>query len=397
MKKKAVRRRIAARCTLFSIVFFILLSAQVRAMAAELAGNRRWSRGQARDVSNHRARYDVGRGSRQEAPESRCRADERIFAFHFKATSIFGLGPSHTGWRYTLNIQPVIPISLTKDWNLISRTILPVISQHNAVGAPHRDRRRESEALESLERGHLMKTKTIICFALASLFGFPELAQSSSYEELANLPFEENRPTKETAQTLRDELLFQRAIKTKSMKSLTRRKFLITSAAVGTTLLPQRTIVRRTGREADLHHTAHQRSALGFIGMARPRTTRRSRSTTTRPGAATRAWPALIARRRAVRESEGPVLVLDAGDYSMGTAFGAAIRETGGELQLMSRMGYDATTFGNHDFDLGPDGWPSPSPWPPRPAAFRRWSPRIPPSREPIRRWPVSNAWPRTA
>ena len=50
------------------------------------------------------------------------------------------------------------------------------------------------------------------------------------------------------------------------------------------------------------------------------------------------------------------MLVLDAGDYSMGTAFGAATRETGGELQLMSRMGYDATTFGNHDFDLGPDG-----------------------------------------
>jgi hypothetical protein len=31
------------------------------------------------------------------------------------------------------------------------------------------------------------------------------------FDELANLPFTENRPTKETAQTLRDELLFQRA------------------------------------------------------------------------------------------------------------------------------------------------------------------------------------------
>jgi len=50
------------------------------------------------------------------------------------------------------------------------------------------------------------------------------------------------------------------------------------------------------------------------------------------------------------------VLVLDAGDYSMGTPFGAATREIGGELQLMDRMGYDATTFGNHEFDLGPDG-----------------------------------------
>jgi 5'-nucleotidase len=65
---------------------------------------------------------------------------------------------------------------------------------------------------------------------------------------------------------------------------------------------------------------------------------------------------ALIAKRRAARQGQGPVLVLDAGDFSMGTPFGAATRETGGELRLMSRMGYDATTFGNHEFDLGPDG-----------------------------------------
>ena len=64
----------------------------------------------------------------------------------------------------------------------------------------------------------------------------------------------------------------------------------------------------------------------------------------------------LIAKRKEARKGQGPVLVLDAGDYSMGTAFGAASRETGGELLIMSRMGYDATTFGNHDFDLGPDG-----------------------------------------
>jgi len=64
----------------------------------------------------------------------------------------------------------------------------------------------------------------------------------------------------------------------------------------------------------------------------------------------------VIAQRREARKAQGPVLVLDVGDYSMGTPFGAAIRETGGELQLLSQMGYDATTFGNHDFDLGPDG-----------------------------------------
>jgi hypothetical protein len=59
-----------------------------------------------------------------------------LISVPFQNNFDFGLGPSHTGWRYTLNMQPVIPISLNKDWNLISRTILPVISQHNAVGAP---------------------------------------------------------------------------------------------------------------------------------------------------------------------------------------------------------------------------------------------------------------------
>ncbi len=32
---------------------------------------------------------------------------------------------------YVLNIQPVIPISLNEDWNLITRTIIPVINQPN--------------------------------------------------------------------------------------------------------------------------------------------------------------------------------------------------------------------------------------------------------------------------
>jgi 5'-nucleotidase len=64
----------------------------------------------------------------------------------------------------------------------------------------------------------------------------------------------------------------------------------------------------------------------------------------------------LIATRREAQAKHGPVLVLDAGDFSMGTPFAAASRELGGELQLMGRMGYDATTFGNHEFDLGPEG-----------------------------------------
>ncbi len=38
------------------------------------------------------------------------------------------IGADDSGSRWTLNIQPVIPIDLTEDWNLISRTIVPIVS-----------------------------------------------------------------------------------------------------------------------------------------------------------------------------------------------------------------------------------------------------------------------------
>lgn len=39
------------------------------------------------------------------------------------------IGPLEAGRRYTLNVQPVIPVSLSTDWNLINRVILPIIDQ----------------------------------------------------------------------------------------------------------------------------------------------------------------------------------------------------------------------------------------------------------------------------
>jgi hypothetical protein len=38
------------------------------------------------------------------------------------------LGPDDAGERVTLNIQPVIPVSLNEKWNLISRIITPIIA-----------------------------------------------------------------------------------------------------------------------------------------------------------------------------------------------------------------------------------------------------------------------------
>src|SRR6516165_557842 len=49
-----------------------------------------------------------------------------------------GLAENGVGEKWLLNIQPVIPISLNDKWNIISRTILPVVAQSNVVpGDPH--------------------------------------------------------------------------------------------------------------------------------------------------------------------------------------------------------------------------------------------------------------------
>jgi hypothetical protein len=41
------------------------------------------------------------------------------------------IGPTDDGERFFVNVQPVIPITLTEDWNLISRTIVPIIYQND--------------------------------------------------------------------------------------------------------------------------------------------------------------------------------------------------------------------------------------------------------------------------
>jgi 5'-nucleotidase len=53
-----------------------------------------------------------------------------------------------------------------------------------------------------------------------------------------------------------------------------------------------------------------------------------------------------------IRQVEGEVLLVDAGDYFQGTPyfnfFGGAV-----EIEAMNKMGYDVITLGNHEFDNG--------------------------------------------
>jgi hypothetical protein len=49
-----------------------------------------------------------------------------LISVPFQSNWDFNIGPAHAT-RYTLNFQPVIPISINKDWNVVIRTIVPFI------------------------------------------------------------------------------------------------------------------------------------------------------------------------------------------------------------------------------------------------------------------------------
>ena len=60
-----------------------------------------------------------------------------LISVPLQANEDWGYGPSGNGYKFTLNIQPVVPISISKDWNVIVRTILPIVSQHDLFYIPN--------------------------------------------------------------------------------------------------------------------------------------------------------------------------------------------------------------------------------------------------------------------
>lgn len=68
-------------------------------------------------------------------------------------------------------------------------------------------------------------------------------------------------------------------------------------------------------------------------------------------------WARIATVIQSVKQNrDNPVLVLDAGDFLMGSLFHMLSREEAYELRLLKQMGYDAVALGNHEFDLKPDG-----------------------------------------
>ncbi len=51
------------------------------------------------------------------------------------------------------------------------------------------------------------------------------------------------------------------------------------------------------------------------------------------------------------KDKDANALLVDGGDFSMGSLFQTAYPTSAIELRMLGEMGYDATTFGNHEFD----------------------------------------------
>jgi hypothetical protein len=51
----------------------------------------------------------------------------------FPNQSYFGAGPTGQGFQYMMDLQPIVPFSISENWNLIVHMILPVVYQNNVV------------------------------------------------------------------------------------------------------------------------------------------------------------------------------------------------------------------------------------------------------------------------
>lgn len=62
----------------------------------------------------------------------------KVISLPFQDNLYLNIGPEEDQTANVLNIQPVIPVGLNEDWNLITRTVIPVISEPGFI--PNQER-----------------------------------------------------------------------------------------------------------------------------------------------------------------------------------------------------------------------------------------------------------------
>lgn len=74
----------------------------------------------------------------------------------------------------------------------------------------------------------------------------------------------------------------------------------------------------------------------------------------TESGGYARLYTALEQERK--QYADTAVLTVDGGDFSMGSLFQTVFTSSAAELRILGNLGYDAVTFGNHEFDFRQQG-----------------------------------------
>lgn len=98
---------------------------------AEESGDNSWSEADGDGIIEH------GEDATEELAKAAQNPIASLISLPFQNNTNFNLGPQEKT-QNVLNIQPVWPFSISENWNLITRTIVPVISQPGLV--PGQDR-----------------------------------------------------------------------------------------------------------------------------------------------------------------------------------------------------------------------------------------------------------------
>lgn len=67
-------------------------------------------------------------------------------------------------------------------------------------------------------------------------------------------------------------------------------------------------------------------------------------------------FPQIATVIKATKTEDPDTIVLDGGDFAMGTPYQTIFRTEAAELRMMGFVGFDVTTLGNHEFDYRPQG-----------------------------------------